>query len=67
MVMMMVEEMEDLEDFDGRGDCRFCVKEPDDLEGRVVELSVDEGLQLLKASMESKTVLASVFLGNTGA
>ncbi|KAK0592154.1 hypothetical protein LWI29_014297 [Acer saccharum] len=46
---------------------KLGVKEPDDLEGRVVELGVDEGLQLLKASMESKTVLTSVFLGNTGA
>ncbi|KAH7548016.1 hypothetical protein ACOSP7_032669 [Xanthoceras sorbifolium] len=37
------------------------------LEEKVVALGVDEGLQLLKASMESKTVLTSVFLGNTAA
>ncbi|KAL5733327.1 hypothetical protein ACOSQ2_033019 [Xanthoceras sorbifolium] len=51
---------------------KLSVKEPEGLEvllleEKVVALGVDEGLQLLKASMESKTVLTSVFLGNTAA
>ncbi|KAI9157171.1 hypothetical protein LWI28_017907 [Acer negundo] len=46
---------------------KLGVKEPDNPEERVVELGVDEGLQLLKASIESRTLLTSVFPGNTGA
>ncbi|TXG49694.1 hypothetical protein EZV62_025569 [Acer yangbiense] len=44
---------------------KLCIKEPNGLEERVAELGVDEGLQLLKASMESKSILTSVFLGTT--
>ncbi|KAG5533315.1 hypothetical protein RHGRI_027490 [Rhododendron griersonianum] len=37
------------------------------LEERVVDMGMPEGLKLLKASLQSKTVLTSVFPGNTGA
>ncbi|KAM4104565.1 hypothetical protein ACJW30_06G167900 [Castanea mollissima] len=46
---------------------KFSVKEVGALEERVVDLGMDEGLKLLKASLQSKTVLSSVFLGNMGA
>ncbi|KAI8539908.1 hypothetical protein RHMOL_Rhmol09G0219400 [Rhododendron molle] len=46
---------------------KFDVKEVGALEERVVHLGMPEGLKLLKASLHSKTVLTSVFLGNTGA
>ncbi|BFG22462.1 hypothetical protein CerSpe_087360 [Prunus speciosa] len=34
------------------------------LEEKVVDLGMDEGLKLLKASLETSTVLTNVFLGN---
>ncbi|KAL0003022.1 hypothetical protein SO802_016803 [Lithocarpus litseifolius] len=46
---------------------KFSVKEVGALEERVVDLGMDEGLKLLKASLQSKTVLSSVFLRNMGA
>ncbi|KAF7132235.1 hypothetical protein RHSIM_Rhsim09G0159200 [Rhododendron simsii] len=46
---------------------KFDVKEVGALEERVVHLGMPEGLKLLKASLHSKTVLTSVFLGNIGA
>ncbi|KAG7993064.1 hypothetical protein I3843_02G158400 [Carya illinoinensis] len=46
---------------------KFNVQELGSLEERVVTFGMDEGLKLLKESLSSKTVLSSVFLGNTGA
>ncbi|KAH7841065.1 hypothetical protein Vadar_025117 [Vaccinium darrowii] len=43
---------------------KFNVKEVGALEERVVDFGMPEGLKLLKASLHSKTVLTSVFLGN---
>ncbi|XP_008245590.1 PREDICTED: uncharacterized protein LOC103343727 [Prunus mume] len=42
---------------------RFNVKEVGTLEERMVLLGMDEGLKLLKASLESNAVLTGVFLG----
>ncbi|PQQ12360.1 uncharacterized protein Pyn_27551 [Prunus yedoensis var. nudiflora] len=42
---------------------KFNVKDVGALEERVVQLGLPEGLKLLKASLESKTVLTDVFLG----
>ncbi|CAN0898012.1 hypothetical protein LINGRAHAP2_LOCUS19461 [Linum grandiflorum] len=33
------------------------------VEEKVVDIGMDEGLKLLKASLQSKTVLTNVFLG----
>ncbi|KAK2987788.1 hypothetical protein RJ640_030678, partial [Escallonia rubra] len=41
----------------------FNVKEVGVLEEKEVEFGMDEGLKLLKASLQSKTVLTDVFLG----
>ncbi|CAL0300471.1 unnamed protein product [Lupinus luteus] len=41
---------------------KFNVKEIGLLEDRVVELGMEEGINLLKASLQSKTVLTDVFL-----
>ncbi|KAH7841271.1 hypothetical protein Vadar_027781 [Vaccinium darrowii] len=46
---------------------KFNVKDVGALDERVVQMGMAEGLKLLKASLESKKVLTSVFLGNTGA
>ncbi|KAK9186941.1 hypothetical protein WN944_018330 [Citrus x changshan-huyou] len=43
---------------------KFKVKDVAVLEEKVVNLGVDEVLKLLKASLECKTVLTTVFLGN---
>ncbi|KAH7840238.1 hypothetical protein Vadar_014548 [Vaccinium darrowii] len=43
---------------------KLNVKDVGALEERVVDLGMLEGLKLLKASLHSKTVLTSVFLGN---
>ncbi|KAI8539938.1 hypothetical protein RHMOL_Rhmol09G0221800 [Rhododendron molle] len=43
----------------------FNVKDVGALEERVVDLGMPEGLKLLKASLDTKKVLTSVFLGNT--
>ncbi|TXG49685.1 hypothetical protein EZV62_025560 [Acer yangbiense] len=42
----------------------FNVQNVGSLEEKVVALDVDEGLKLLKASLECKNVLTTVFLGN---
>ncbi|CAO2204602.1 unnamed protein product [Urochloa humidicola] len=42
----------------------FAVKDIGDLQEKTVHLGYDEGLAILKASLESKTVLTDVFLGN---
>ncbi|KAK2987790.1 hypothetical protein RJ640_030680 [Escallonia rubra] len=42
---------------------KFNVKEIGALEEKVVDFGMDEGLKLLKASFQSKTVLSDVFLG----
>ncbi|KAK9282975.1 hypothetical protein L1049_011200 [Liquidambar formosana] len=42
------------------------VKEFDALEEKKVEFGIDEGLQLLKASLQSKAALTYVFLGEKG-
>ncbi|KAK9283767.1 hypothetical protein L1049_012019 [Liquidambar formosana] len=42
------------------------VKEFDVLEEKVVEFGIDEGVQLLKASLQSKAALTYVFLGKKG-
>ncbi|CAI0626063.1 unnamed protein product [Linum tenue] len=42
---------------------KFNIQEVGALEEKVIELGVDEGLDLLKASLQSQTVLTSVFLG----
>ncbi|KAL5801560.1 hypothetical protein ACOSQ3_033192 [Xanthoceras sorbifolium] len=44
---------------------QFNVKNVGSLEEKVVVLGVDEGLKLLKASLECKTVLTSIFLGKS--
>ncbi|KAK0591480.1 hypothetical protein LWI29_002705 [Acer saccharum] len=44
----------------------FNVQNVGSLEEKVVALDVDEGLKLLKASLECKNVLSTVFLGNIG-
>ncbi|KAL6277683.1 hypothetical protein ACE6H2_021284 [Prunus campanulata] len=41
---------------------KFNVKEVGSLEERIVHLAMDEGLKLLKASLESNAVLTNVFL-----
>ncbi|KAK1285250.1 hypothetical protein QJS10_CPB20g00920 [Acorus calamus] len=43
---------------------KFQVKDIGSLEERIVELGMDEGLKLLLASLQSKTVLTDVFLVN---
>ncbi|CAL8125211.1 unnamed protein product [Prunus armeniaca] len=43
---------------------KFNVKEVGALEEKVVNLGMEEGLKLLKASLETSTVLTKVFLGN---
>ncbi|KAJ0035463.1 hypothetical protein Pint_26427 [Pistacia integerrima] len=45
---------------------RFHVKGVRSLEEKVVDFGVEEGLKLLKASLECKNVLTSIFLGNNG-
>ncbi|KAE8670745.1 Detected protein of unknown function [Hibiscus syriacus] len=40
----------------------FNVKDVSDLEEKVIAVGVNEGVELLKASMQTKTVLSSVFL-----
>ncbi|KAI8539936.1 hypothetical protein RHMOL_Rhmol09G0221600 [Rhododendron molle] len=45
---------------------KLNVKDVGALEERVVDLGMPEGLKLLKASLDTKKVLTSVFLGNTG-
>ncbi|KAJ0092427.1 hypothetical protein Patl1_27085 [Pistacia atlantica] len=45
---------------------RFHVKDVRSLEEKVVDFGVEEGLKLLKASLECKNVLTSIFLGNNG-
>ncbi|CAO2193698.1 unnamed protein product [Urochloa humidicola] len=42
----------------------FAVRDLADLQEKTVQLGYDEGLAILKASLESKTVLTDVFLGN---
>ncbi|CAN1131056.1 hypothetical protein LINPERHAP2_LOCUS6178 [Linum perenne] len=42
---------------------KFNIQQVGALEEKVVELGMDEGLNLLKASLQSKTVLTRVFLG----
>ncbi|KAK4376293.1 hypothetical protein RND71_006970 [Anisodus tanguticus] len=46
---------------------KFNIKEVDSLEERIVEIGINEGLKLLNASLESKTILTNVFLGNGSA
>ncbi|CAN1131012.1 hypothetical protein LINPERHAP2_LOCUS6158 [Linum perenne] len=41
---------------------KFNIQDVGSLEEKVVELGMDEGLKLLKASLQTKTVLTSVFL-----
>ncbi|KAE8669210.1 putative 60S ribosomal protein L23a [Hibiscus syriacus] len=41
---------------------KFNVKQVDALEEKIVDVSMDEGVELLKASMQSKTVLTDVSL-----
>ncbi|KAK8662363.1 hypothetical protein V6N13_091941 [Hibiscus sabdariffa] len=43
---------------------KFNVKEVGALQEKVVHFGMDEGLKLLKCSLQSKAVLTSVFLGN---
>ncbi|KAE8670716.1 hypothetical protein F3Y22_tig00112114pilonHSYRG00193 [Hibiscus syriacus] len=43
---------------------KFNVKEVGALQEKVVHLGMNEGLKLLKTSLQSKSVLTSVFLGN---
>ncbi|XP_057489362.1 uncharacterized protein LOC130775221 [Actinidia eriantha] len=45
---------------------KFNIKDLSALEEKVVDFGMDEGLKLLKASLQTKTVLTSIFLGNTG-
>ncbi|XP_022764289.1 uncharacterized protein LOC111309518 [Durio zibethinus] len=42
---------------------RFNVKDVGVLEERVIDMGMDEGVKLLRASMQSRTVLTEVFLG----
>nr|KYP75429.1 hypothetical protein KK1_008157 [Cajanus cajan] len=44
---------------------KFNVKEVCDLEEKVVELGMDQGINILKASLQSKMVLTSAFLKNS--
>nr|DAD45985.1 TPA_asm: hypothetical protein HUJ06_004215 [Nelumbo nucifera] len=44
---------------------KFNVKDVGTLEERVVHLGYDEGLSLLKASLQSTTVLTDIFLGKS--
>ncbi|KDO39216.1 hypothetical protein CISIN_1g041637mg [Citrus sinensis] len=46
---------------------KFIVGDFGSLKEKVVNFGLDEGLKLLKASMECKNALTSVFLGNMGA
>ncbi|CAK9187478.1 unnamed protein product [Ilex paraguariensis] len=46
---------------------KFNVKDVGALEERVVDFGMNEGVKLLNASMQSKTVLTTVFLGNMAA
>ncbi|KEH44490.1 hypothetical protein MtrunA17_Chr1g0212741 [Medicago truncatula] len=41
---------------------KFNIKEVGALQEKVVEMGMDEGIKLLKASLQSKTVLTSVFI-----
>ncbi|CAO2208975.1 unnamed protein product [Urochloa humidicola] len=41
----------------------FAVKDIGDIQERTVQLGYNEGLAILKASLQSKTVLTDVFLG----
>ncbi|KAK7821158.1 hypothetical protein CFP56_037931 [Quercus suber] len=41
---------------------KFYVKQLGDLEEKVVQLGMEEGVKLLKASLQSKNVLTDVFL-----
>ncbi|KAK2405607.1 hypothetical protein QL285_054826 [Trifolium repens] len=41
---------------------KFNIKEVGSLQEKVVEMGMDEGIKLLKASLQSKTVLTSVFI-----
>ncbi|XP_031254256.1 uncharacterized protein LOC116112241 [Pistacia vera] len=45
---------------------KFNVKDVDALAERVVEFGMDEGVKLLKASLECNSVFTSVFNGNKG-
>ncbi|XVE99476.1 hypothetical protein REPUB_Repub03eG0201300 [Reevesia pubescens] len=45
---------------------RFNIKDVGVLEEKVVDLGMDEGVNLLKASLQSKTVLTDVFLKKVG-
>nr|KYP75433.1 hypothetical protein KK1_008161 [Cajanus cajan] len=44
---------------------KFSIKEVCDLEEKVVELGMDQGINILKASLQSKMVLTSAFLKNS--
>ncbi|KAK8510273.1 hypothetical protein V6N13_103865 [Hibiscus sabdariffa] len=46
---------------------KFSIKRVGALQERVVHLGMNEGLKLLKVSLQSKSVLTSVFLGNESA
>ncbi|KAJ0101344.1 hypothetical protein Patl1_06275 [Pistacia atlantica] len=46
---------------------RFDVKNVGSLEEKVVHFGVEQGLKLLKVSLECKNVFTSIFLGNNGA
>ncbi|KAI9127947.1 hypothetical protein K1719_000940 [Acacia pycnantha] len=46
---------------------KFNVKDIASLQERVVELGMEEGIKLLKASLQCKNVLTRVFLNNTAA
>ncbi|KAL4291876.1 hypothetical protein GQ457_14G023170 [Hibiscus cannabinus] len=46
---------------------KFNIKRVGALKERVVHLGMNEGLKLLKVSLQSKSVLTSVFLGNESA
>ncbi|GAU12165.1 hypothetical protein TSUD_01310 [Trifolium subterraneum] len=41
---------------------KFNIKEVGSLQEKVVEMGMDEGIKLLKASLQSKTVLTTVFI-----
>ncbi|MBA0780744.1 hypothetical protein Gotri_004807, partial [Gossypium trilobum] len=41
---------------------KFNVQQVDALEEKVVDVGINEGVEILKASLQSKTVLTSVFL-----
>ncbi|CAO2204609.1 unnamed protein product [Urochloa humidicola] len=41
----------------------FAVKDIGDIQEKTVQLGYNEGLAILKASLQSKTVLTDVFLG----